>query len=101
MVNFLHTPSTFQGPINEQNFEAYIKTLTDMYNSSEHEYSPECKALLDSIRQAIKGIHVETVYSPWNPVFADKQYLWTAFIRFFFFFHFLCLGGWLQTMCKK
>uniref|UniRef100_A0A3B4E3C4 Myelin transcription factor 1 domain-containing protein n=1 Tax=Pygocentrus nattereri TaxID=42514 RepID=A0A3B4E3C4_PYGNA len=52
------------GPINEQNFEAYVKTLTDMYNSSEHEYSPECKALLDSIRQAIKGIHVETVYSP-------------------------------------
>uniref|UniRef100_A0A4W4FEG1 Myelin transcription factor 1 domain-containing protein n=1 Tax=Electrophorus electricus TaxID=8005 RepID=A0A4W4FEG1_ELEEL len=52
------------GPINEQNFEAYVKTLTDMYNSSEHEYSPECKALLDSIRQAIKGIHVETIYSP-------------------------------------
>ncbi|XP_076826420.1 suppression of tumorigenicity 18 protein isoform X2 [Brachyhypopomus gauderio] len=52
------------GPINEQNFEAYVKTLTDMYNSSEHEYSPECKALLDSIRQAIKGIHVESVYSP-------------------------------------
>ncbi|XP_046703316.1 suppression of tumorigenicity 18 protein isoform X2 [Silurus meridionalis] len=52
------------GPINEQNFETYIKMLTDMYNSSEHEYSPECKALLDSIRQAIKGIHVETVCSP-------------------------------------
>lgn len=48
----------FQGPINEQNFEAYVNTLTDMYNNSEHEYSPECKALLDSIRQAIKGIHV-------------------------------------------
>ncbi|XP_055038346.2 suppression of tumorigenicity 18 protein [Misgurnus anguillicaudatus] len=46
------------GPINEQNFEAYVNTLTDMYNSSQHEYSPECKALLDSIRQAIKGIHV-------------------------------------------
>uniref|UniRef100_A0A673MBW5 Myelin transcription factor 1-like n=1 Tax=Sinocyclocheilus rhinocerous TaxID=307959 RepID=A0A673MBW5_9TELE len=46
------------GPINEQNFEAYVNTLTDMYNNSEHEYSPECKALLDSIRQAIKGIHV-------------------------------------------
>ncbi|TSL82578.1 Suppression of tumorigenicity 18 protein [Bagarius yarrelli] len=52
------------GPINEHNFEAYIKTLTDMYNSSAHEYSPECKALLDSIRQAIRGIHVETVCSP-------------------------------------
>ncbi|XP_016146896.1 suppression of tumorigenicity 18 protein-like [Sinocyclocheilus grahami] len=46
------------GPINEQNFEAYVNTLTDMYNNSEQEYSPECKALLDSIRQAIKGIHV-------------------------------------------
>ncbi|XP_057178770.1 suppression of tumorigenicity 18 protein isoform X1 [Triplophysa rosa] len=46
------------GPINEQNFEAYVNTLTDMYNDSQHEYSPECKALLDSIRQAIKGIHV-------------------------------------------
>uniref|UniRef100_A0A8C2JTI7 Myelin transcription factor 1 domain-containing protein n=1 Tax=Cyprinus carpio TaxID=7962 RepID=A0A8C2JTI7_CYPCA len=46
------------GPINEQNFEAYVNTLMDMYNNSEHEYSPECKALLDSIRQAIKGIHL-------------------------------------------
>ncbi|XP_056595064.1 suppression of tumorigenicity 18 protein isoform X2 [Triplophysa dalaica] len=46
------------GPINEQNFEAYVNTLTDMYNDSQQEYSPECKALLDSIRQAIKGIHV-------------------------------------------
>uniref|UniRef100_A0A672LGU2 Suppression of tumorigenicity 18 protein-like n=1 Tax=Sinocyclocheilus grahami TaxID=75366 RepID=A0A672LGU2_SINGR len=46
------------GPINEQNFEAYVNTLTDMYNNSEQEYSPECKALLDSIRQAIKGIHI-------------------------------------------
>lgn len=50
--------NVFQGPINEQNFEAYVNTLMDMYNNSEHEYSPECKALLDSIRQAIKGIHV-------------------------------------------
>ncbi|XP_059391204.1 suppression of tumorigenicity 18 protein-like isoform X1 [Carassius carassius] len=46
------------GPINEQNFETYVNTLMDMYNNSEHEYSPECKALLDSIRQAIKSIHV-------------------------------------------
>ncbi|TRY60610.1 hypothetical protein DNTS_007569 [Danionella cerebrum] len=46
------------GPINEQNFEAYVNTLMEMYNSSEHEYSAECKALLDSIRQAIKGIHL-------------------------------------------
>ncbi|XP_051784700.1 suppression of tumorigenicity 18 protein isoform X2 [Erpetoichthys calabaricus] len=46
------------GPISEQNFEAYVNTLTDMYNNSEHDYSPECKALLESIKQAIKGIHV-------------------------------------------
>uniref|UniRef100_A0A8D3BB56 Myelin transcription factor 1 domain-containing protein n=1 Tax=Scophthalmus maximus TaxID=52904 RepID=A0A8D3BB56_SCOMX len=46
------------GPISEHNFEAYVNTLTDMYNNSEHEYSPECKALLDNIKQAIKGIHV-------------------------------------------
>ena len=47
-----------QGPISEHNFEAYVNTLTDMYNNSEHEYSPECKVLLDNIKQAIKGIHV-------------------------------------------
>ncbi|KAM8838319.1 LOW QUALITY PROTEIN: suppression of tumorigenicity 18 protein [Synchiropus picturatus] len=46
------------GPISEQNFEAYVNTLTDMYNNSEHEYSPECKVLLDNIKQAIKGIHL-------------------------------------------
>uniref|UniRef100_A0A3P9HIN8 ST18 C2H2C-type zinc finger transcription factor n=2 Tax=Oryzias latipes TaxID=8090 RepID=A0A3P9HIN8_ORYLA len=46
------------GPISEHNFEAYVNTLTDMYNNSEHEYSPECKVLLDNIKQAIKGIHV-------------------------------------------
>ncbi|XP_019897369.1 suppression of tumorigenicity 18 protein isoform X3 [Esox lucius] len=46
------------GPISEHNFEAYVNTLTDMYNNSEHDYSPECKALLDNIKQAIKGIHV-------------------------------------------
>ncbi|MBN3304763.1 ST18 protein, partial [Amia calva] len=46
------------GPISEQNFEAYVNTLTDMYNNSEHDYSPECKALLESIKQAVKGIHM-------------------------------------------
>ncbi|MGH0137588.1 UNVERIFIED_CONTAM: hypothetical protein FKN15_066609 [Acipenser sinensis] len=46
------------GPISEQNFEAYVNTLTDMYNNLEHDYSPECKALLESIKQAVKGIHV-------------------------------------------
>ncbi|KAL0966217.1 hypothetical protein UPYG_G00292450 [Umbra pygmaea] len=46
------------GPISEHNFEAYVNTLTDMYNSSQREYSPECKALLDNIKQAINGIHL-------------------------------------------
>lgn len=46
------------GPINEQNFEAYVNTLTDMYSNLERDYSPECKALLESIKQAVKGIHV-------------------------------------------
>lgn len=47
-----------QGPISEQNFEAYVNTLTDMYSNLERDYSPECKALLESIKQAVKGIHV-------------------------------------------
>ncbi|XP_049604025.1 suppression of tumorigenicity 18 protein isoform X2 [Syngnathus scovelli] len=46
------------GPISEQNFETYVNTLTDMYNKSQREYSPECKALLENIKKAIKGIHV-------------------------------------------
>ncbi|MGH0131283.1 UNVERIFIED_CONTAM: hypothetical protein FKN15_046238 [Acipenser sinensis] len=46
------------GPISEQNFEAYVNTLTDIYNNSEHDYSSECKALLESIKQAVKGIHM-------------------------------------------
>ncbi|KAB0363079.1 hypothetical protein FD754_007235 [Muntiacus muntjak] len=46
------------GPISEQNFEAYVSTLTDMYSNLERDSSPECKALLESIRQAVKGIHV-------------------------------------------
>ncbi|XP_023104269.1 suppression of tumorigenicity 18 protein isoform X3 [Felis catus] len=46
------------GPISEQNFEAYVNTLTDMYSNLERDSSPECKALLESIKQAVKGIHV-------------------------------------------
>ncbi|KAG8570853.1 hypothetical protein GDO81_011448 [Engystomops pustulosus] len=45
-------------PIGEHNFEAYVNTLTDMYSNMERAYSPECKALLESIKQAVKGIHV-------------------------------------------
>ncbi|KAG8570854.1 hypothetical protein GDO81_011448 [Engystomops pustulosus] len=47
-----------QEPIGEHNFEAYVNTLTDMYSNMERAYSPECKALLESIKQAVKGIHV-------------------------------------------
>ncbi|KAB1256554.1 Suppression of tumorigenicity 18 protein [Camelus dromedarius] len=46
------------GPISEQNFEAYVNTLTDMYSNLERDHSPECKALLESIKQAVRGIHV-------------------------------------------
>ncbi|XP_066435078.1 suppression of tumorigenicity 18 protein [Eleutherodactylus coqui] len=45
-------------PIGEHNFEAYVNTLTEMYSNMEREYSPECKALLENIKQAVKGIHV-------------------------------------------
>ncbi|ELK27510.1 Suppression of tumorigenicity 18 protein [Myotis davidii] len=51
-------PQPESGPISEQNFEAYVNTLTDMYSNLERDYSPECKALLESIKQAVKGIHV-------------------------------------------
>ncbi|XP_075682370.1 suppression of tumorigenicity 18 protein isoform X2 [Rhinoderma darwinii] len=45
-------------PIGEHNFESYVNTLTEMYSNMEQEYSPECKALLESIKQAVTGIHV-------------------------------------------
>ncbi|XP_048452077.1 suppression of tumorigenicity 18 protein [Rhincodon typus] len=45
-------------PISEQNFDLYVSTLTDMYSSLERNYTPESKALLESIKQAVKGIQV-------------------------------------------
>uniref|UniRef100_A0AAV2K6U9 Myelin transcription factor 1 domain-containing protein n=1 Tax=Knipowitschia caucasica TaxID=637954 RepID=A0AAV2K6U9_KNICA len=46
-------------PMNEQNFDAYVNTLTDMYtHHDEFSTTPENKALLESIRQAVQGIHV-------------------------------------------
>ncbi|XP_060680013.1 suppression of tumorigenicity 18 protein [Hemiscyllium ocellatum] len=45
-------------PISEQNFDLYVNTLTDMYSSLERNYTPESKALLESIKQAVKGIQV-------------------------------------------
>ncbi|XP_042197896.1 myelin transcription factor 1 [Callorhinchus milii] len=47
-----------QEPISEQNFDAYVNTLTDMYSNMECYQNPENKALLESIKQAVKGIQV-------------------------------------------
>uniref|UniRef100_A0A8C7P1H3 Myelin transcription factor 1 domain-containing protein n=1 Tax=Oncorhynchus mykiss TaxID=8022 RepID=A0A8C7P1H3_ONCMY len=43
-------------PISDQNFDAYVTTLTDMYTNQEHYQSPENKALLENIKQAVQGI---------------------------------------------
>ncbi|XP_012659417.1 myelin transcription factor 1 [Otolemur garnettii] len=45
-------------PICEQNFDAYVSTLTDMYSNQECYQNPENKALLESIKQAVRGIQV-------------------------------------------
>lgn len=47
-----------QEPISEQNFDAYVNTLTDMYTNQECYQNPENKDLLESIKQAVKGIQV-------------------------------------------
>ncbi|XP_054397972.1 myelin transcription factor 1 isoform X6 [Pongo abelii] len=41
-------------PICEHNFDAYVSTLTDMYSNQD----PENKDLLESIKQAVRGIQV-------------------------------------------
>ncbi|XP_062862793.1 myelin transcription factor 1-like protein [Trichomycterus rosablanca] len=45
-------------PISDQNFDAYVTTLTDMYSNQEQYQSPENKALLENIKQAVQGIQV-------------------------------------------
>ncbi|XP_036683216.1 myelin transcription factor 1 isoform X5 [Balaenoptera musculus] len=45
-------------PICEQNFDAYVSTLTDMYSNQECYQDPENKDLLESIKQAVRGIQV-------------------------------------------
>ncbi|XP_029452879.1 myelin transcription factor 1-like protein [Rhinatrema bivittatum] len=45
-------------PINENNFDAYVTTLTDMYTNQDRYQSPENKALLENIKQAVRGIQV-------------------------------------------
>ncbi|KAM4622495.1 myelin transcription factor 1 isoform 1-T1 [Discoglossus pictus] len=45
-------------PISEQNFDAYVNTLTDMYSNQDCYQNPENKAVLENIKQAVKGIQV-------------------------------------------
>ncbi|XP_045152862.1 myelin transcription factor 1 [Echinops telfairi] len=45
-------------PICEQNFDAYVSTLTNMYTDRDCYRNPESKALLESIQQAVRGIQV-------------------------------------------
>uniref|UniRef100_A0A8B9H082 Myelin transcription factor 1-like, a n=1 Tax=Astyanax mexicanus TaxID=7994 RepID=A0A8B9H082_ASTMX len=45
-------------PMNEQNFDSYVSTLTDMYTHQDQYQSPENKALLENIKQAVQGIQV-------------------------------------------
>ncbi|XP_055028320.2 myelin transcription factor 1-like protein isoform X2 [Misgurnus anguillicaudatus] len=45
-------------PMNEENFDAYVSTLTDMYTNQEQYQCPENKALLENIKQAVQGIQV-------------------------------------------
>ncbi|XP_061610462.1 myelin transcription factor 1-like, a isoform X2 [Phyllopteryx taeniolatus] len=45
-------------PMNEQNLDTYVNTLTDMYTHQDQYTSPENKALLENIRQAVQGIQV-------------------------------------------
>lgn len=47
-----------QEPICEQNFDAYVSTLTDMYSNQECYQNPQNKDLLESIKQAVRGIQV-------------------------------------------
>ncbi|KAL4648981.1 myelin transcription factor 1-like protein isoform X1 [Arapaima gigas] len=51
-------PSVLQEPMNEHNFDAYVTTLTDMYTHQDQYQSPENKALLENIKQAVQGIQV-------------------------------------------
>uniref|UniRef100_A0A8C6PI11 Myelin transcription factor 1 like n=1 Tax=Nothobranchius furzeri TaxID=105023 RepID=A0A8C6PI11_NOTFU len=44
--------------LSEQNFDAYVTTLTDMYTNQDQYQSAENKALLENIKQAVQGIQV-------------------------------------------
>ncbi|KAG7260163.1 hypothetical protein CRUP_037181 [Coryphaenoides rupestris] len=45
-------------PISDQNFDAYVTTLTDMYSNQDQYQTAENKALLENIKQAVQGIQV-------------------------------------------
>ena len=47
-----------QDPISDQNFDAYVTTLTDMYSNQDQYQTAENKALLENIKQAVQGIQV-------------------------------------------
>ncbi len=55
---FQWSQSVPQDPMNEQNFDTYVSTLTDMYTHQDQYQSPENKALLENIKQAVQGIQV-------------------------------------------
>uniref|UniRef100_A0A3P9MAQ2 Myelin transcription factor 1 like n=1 Tax=Oryzias latipes TaxID=8090 RepID=A0A3P9MAQ2_ORYLA len=44
--------------LSEQNFDAYVTTLTDMYTNQDQYQSVENKTLLENIKQAVQGIQV-------------------------------------------
>ncbi|XP_008397852.1 myelin transcription factor 1-like protein isoform X4 [Poecilia reticulata] len=47
-----------QESLSEQNFDAYVTTLTDIYTNQDQYQSAENKALLENIKQAVQGIQV-------------------------------------------
>ncbi|XP_055015232.1 myelin transcription factor 1-like protein [Boleophthalmus pectinirostris] len=47
-----------QEALTEQNFDAYVTTLTDMYANQDQYHTPENKVLLENIKQAVQGIQV-------------------------------------------
>uniref|UniRef100_H3CZE9 Myelin transcription factor 1-like, a n=1 Tax=Tetraodon nigroviridis TaxID=99883 RepID=H3CZE9_TETNG len=58
LINSLNIQLPHMEPMNEQNFDTYVSTLTDMYTHQDQYQSPENKALLENIRQAVQGIQV-------------------------------------------
>uniref|UniRef100_UPI00358F5FA3 myelin transcription factor 1-like protein n=1 Tax=Myxine glutinosa TaxID=7769 RepID=UPI00358F5FA3 len=51
----IHSLSS-QDPLNEQNFDTYVSKLSDMYSNTEHLQNSQSNSLLESLKQAVKGI---------------------------------------------